>query len=95
MDLIDRERLVKWLRDVGDYLKILEDTKIDRKLIGKIIDHIEKMPTVEAGSVRHGKWWMNREERTGGCSECKFVTDVFNTGLWNYCPNCGSKMDGD
>lgn len=35
MDSIDRQSLVGWLKDVGDYLKTLENTELDRKLIGK------------------------------------------------------------
>lgn len=51
MDLIDRESLVKWLKDAGWYLHTLEGTKSERKMLGKIIDHVEAMPTVDAEPV--------------------------------------------
>ena len=100
MDLIDRKELVKWLKDVGDYLKSLENTKLDRKLVGKIIDHIEAMSTVEAEPVLHGKWirqhmgdgWDDWDSLT--CSECNFYIEKPQF-VGNYCPNCGAKMDGD
>jgi hypothetical protein len=51
VDLIDRESLVKWLKDVGDYFRILDGVKAERKMLGKIIDHVEAMPTVDAVPV--------------------------------------------
>ena len=44
--------------------------------------------------VRTGRW----EEASDGdgivCSECRedFCTLIYETGKFNYCPNCGSKM---
>lgn len=47
-------------------------------------------------SVRHGKWIGKpiAGYSTVRCSECG---DVFleNNGKWEYCPNCGCKMDLD
>lgn len=55
---------------------------------------IDHMATVDAESVRHGRWEGKpiAGYSTVRCSECG---DVFmeNSGKWNYCPNCGAKMD--
>lgn len=49
---------------------------------------------VEFAPVRHG-YWKGKPiagYSTVRCSECG---DVFmeNEGKWNYCPNCGAKME--
>ena len=57
-------------------------------------NEISEQPTIDAVPVRHGRWRVvNVPKKWGGatlrCSEC-------NTGTgkdWNYCPNCGAKMD--
>lgn len=52
---------------------------------------LDNMPTIE----RHGRWikighpWYE-------CSECGERTAVVNLNgevVWNYCPNCGAKME--
>lgn len=58
----------------------------------QIMGLIEYMPTVERP---RGEWWHSREDMIGCCSECKFVTDIFDTGLWHFCPNCGADMRGE
>lgn len=62
---------------------------------GLLFEAIETLK--KSKSVVHGEWseisrtifW----ERRWMCSECgaKFVTEEG----WNYCPNCGARMDGD
>ena len=132
MDLIERKELVEWLKDVGGFLCGLESTKDKRQFLGKIIDHVEAMPTVEAYSkgaveqilwerdmainqlsdhgipfggkadvqaVRHGKWKSVGGKLSRFCSICghdepyKFADN--NAHIYNYCPHCGAKMDGD
>ena len=38
--------------------------------------------------VKHGRW---KWSEGGQCSECGFHNSNFG---YNYCPNCGAKMDG-
>ena len=52
-------------------------------------------PAVDAEPVRHGRWRkINVPKRWNGpiirCSEC----NTGGTRAWDYCPNCGAKMDG-
>ena len=57
---------------------------------------IENFPNADVAPVRHGRW----EEASDGdgivCPFCRtdFCTIIYDTECFNYCPNCGAKMDG-
>lgn len=60
---------------------------------------IDKMPTIDAVEVVHGKWEERYIEdanplfrRRFYCSRCGNWTTY---GKTLYCPNCGAKMDGE
>ena len=40
---------------------------------------------------REGRWISDDRDVLFGCSECGIQIST----SWNYCPNCGAKMDGD
>lgn len=54
------------------------------------------LPAADVAPVRHGRW----EEASDGdgivCPFCRtdFCTIIYDTEHFNYCPNCGAKMDG-
>ena len=57
---------------------------------------IAKCPTVDAVEVVHGRWRLETDEeqpifiyKLFVCSAC----DDRSTLKFNYCPNCGAKMD--
>ena len=58
---------------------------------------IEAAPTVDAVEVVHGRW-IEQEKYTFGtmydCSICG-TRILDNWHSWNYCPNCGAKMDDE
>ena len=59
---------------------------------------IERQPTVDAVEVVHGRWEDFCRGKMCCCSACKAEFD--NTcndihGEWEFCPNCGAKMDGE
>ena len=60
-----------------------------RHLYGTLLD---KLPRVEAVEVVHGRWVKRGNETK--CSVCKFIY-YSNKDNFNYCPNCGAKMDGE
>ena len=50
--------------------------------------------------VRHGQWKTELDDLgwlTHTCTVCGYTkrTDIHVSLGWNYCPNCGAKMDGD
>ena len=62
-------------------------------------DYIERLPAADVAEVVHEKWlldrwpsWPHRE-----CSRCKIMiprTKEVPDPYWQYCPNCGARMDG-
>ena len=50
---------------------------------------VQNAPTVDAVEVVHGRWLEGNGRQP--CSKCKYR----GIKSWNYCPNCGAKMDGD
>ena len=55
-------------------------------------DLIDRCPTIDAVPVVHGRW-IDVREYCGDymCSNCE---TLYGTNKFNYCPNCGAKMDG-
>lgn len=58
---------------------------------------ISNAPTVDAVEVVHGRWEWKTEDiyRCSNCGEDSHVKEVMGQPDWDYCPNCGAKMDGD
>ena len=60
---------------------------------------VKEQPSVEAEPVRHGKWLTDNDAFKRMylvCSLCKRATQTpWYVGgfLYDYCPNCGAKMD--
>lgn len=78
-----------------------EKTKTGTLIKMPIADALDKWTVegcpkpVEAEPIKHGRWieighpWYE-------CSECGERTAVVNLNgevVWNYCPNCGARMD--
>lgn len=71
------------------------------EVIEKIMDMIKEAPTIDAEPVRHGKWTRDYESSWGDsrfmCSVCHCKESVptcnGEPSIWDYCPNCGAKMD--
>ena len=63
---------------------------------GSVFRAINRQPVADVAPMRHGRW-IEQEKYTFGvmydCSLCgNRILD--NGHSWNYCPNCGAKMDG-
>ena len=60
------------------------------------IGEIERVPAVDAEPVQHGKWINAGHDaftQYRRCSSCARL--LANAPAYDYCPNCGAKMDGD
>lgn len=60
-----------------------------------LVRDIENAPTVDTEPVRHGRWKRSKSYKSViFCDECGEPFELSNsTEHWNYCPNCGAKMD--
>ena len=63
------------------------------------VNTINNAPTVDAVEVVHGRWEPRTDVigfvRCSVCHDCNIYEDWADGKKWNYCPNCGAKMDGD
>ena len=69
------------------------------EMLNRIKTDIIRAPAADAAPVVHEKWlldrwpsWPHRE-----CSRCKIMiprTKEVPDPYWQYCPNCGARMDG-
>lgn len=61
---------------------------------------IEAFPAADVVEVRHGKWDDNAVAFYRKCTVCGCCVEwdkkpfLFGVGEYNYCPNCGARMDG-
>ena len=88
MRLIDADALIN---DSGNFIIIGAGDNICID-----ISDIAKAPTIEAEPVKHGRWEWDTEDiyRCTVCYEKVHVKEVMGRPDWEYCPNCGAKMDG-
>ena len=81
-DYIDKQAFLDYMKRTDRYFNVKFD--------------IENFPNADVAPVRHGQW----EEASDGdgivCPFCRtdFCTIIYDTECFNYCPNCGAKMDG-
>jgi hypothetical protein len=82
----------------------------DPVLVHVILNTLKNTPTADAAPVVHGRWewytdrcedlFLGCDEAYGWrCSQCKVALDAEDDPevmpTFRYCPNCGTKMDGD
>ena len=79
--------------------KALRDTLYDADAITMSgVKILNQFPSADVAPVRHGRWVSVPHKLARVCSVCnrdepyKFA-DI-NADVYDYCPNCGAKMDG-
>lgn len=90
--LIDADKLKLAIRD---------DAEINGSNYARMKMHINEAETVDAVEVVHGEWSTIEDDYCGlpalQCSECNqeyWFEEEPPIKIYNYCPNCGAKMDG-
>lgn len=94
-EYIERERTVELLRSLGNREYRKENGTIQDAI--KMISYPEYTPAADVAPVVHGRW-IEQEKYTFGimydCSICE--NRILDNGHpWNYCPNCGAKMESE
>ena len=63
--------------------------------IESVLEYAENLPAADVAPVVHGRWIEDHDYLK--CPEygvmVKWDFTFFDIGNWNYCPNCGAKMD--
>lgn len=90
MRLIDADAL----NDVVMRLNAKGDSGITRSEYKLIDSVLFEFPTIEAETVRHGKWIDKSGGIEGAWNYCS-VCGERAIELYDYCPNCGAKMEDD
>lgn len=101
---IDADSLKKTLKDIEcvgghEYWRAGTQAMID-KMFPQIIDDT---PTIEVKQVEHGRWKVAKSSEglptnRFVCSECMGLVQISvycYHCMFNYCPNCGARMDGE
>lgn len=105
-DLIERDKIYEAVYDlacksVGVIGGISEDYACGLREAAHMI---EEAPAVDAVPPKaHGEWIWHEDEFSYECSACHCQFDYYHTyGIFDhgyeyatYCPNCGSKMNGE
>jgi len=77
------------------------DTGIDEAPFEYAEGLLENVPSADVAPVRHGRWIELAMKGEFKCSVCGRGSKSGNTFqliptvYWNYCPNCGARMDGE
>ena len=56
---------------------------------------IEAIPAADVAPVRHGRWIKPTRVPDSMLDECSLCGFDCGAYTFNYCPNCGAKMDGE
>lgn len=92
MRLIDADNLISVLdilSDKGDDIRYWEQLKLI----------VADCPTADVAEVKHGRWTgINKNKYNDDEATCSICGVTFSSGYsdpswWDYCPNCGSRMD--
>ncbi len=88
--LIDADALKNNCKITGEFKNNFNCVSL--ATLGEVID---KQPTIDP--VKHGKWvWLSDDSvMCSACGKVQNTNDNCDAGDWDFCPNCGARMDGE
>ena len=106
-EYINREQLLELINEDCKYKNSTNEyTRGCNDVCDWAIKVIKNIPATDVQKVRHGKWIEMERGHYFKCSECRnpipyrfgwmsYNNVIKNNIYYNYCPNCGARMDGD
>lgn len=100
-EYITREAAIAYIREQSEECqKVFEElggeSGIYADAYNDLAEDFYSIPAADVAPVRHGRWIEDHDYLK--CPECSVMVKrdftFFDIGDWNYCPNCGAKMDG-
>lgn len=73
----------------------------DDILVARLMQCIRNLPAEDVAPVKRGEWVkmdMHKGMEQYKCSVCHsecYVPECMGEPMYNFCPNCGARMDGD
>lgn len=96
----NKKRLIDANALIEDFEQAKANKGMGAVVASTLIRYVKRCTTVDAVEVVHGLWIIERSpiEAEFKCSECGYSyidADSYAKAEYNYCPNCGAKMDGE
>ena len=95
-DLIDRQAAIRWVKtECNPYGKPTLEFESGKR----VIEHLEQMPSAQP-ERKKGKWlecesyYYELHFKCSVCGKNEAMPTRMYKPIWEYCPNCGAKMDG-
>ena len=105
---IDADVMINELRELRTKYLIrsvfgedMRDNAVTAGTLEAVAQILDGLPAADVAEVKHGRWRKERVSSTGygsyGVYQCSICGALFpDIGYgYNYCPNCGSRMDLD
>ena len=97
-EYIERGALLEKRHNVCEY-----DGKVVSRVVYQAVPvkDIQQAPIADMMEVKHGQWlkYITDELHEVWCDKCSIcgfeLDDLITAEGYNYCPNCGAKMDGE
>ena len=84
-EYVTKEQVIDWYRPYGQ----TDETIPFETLVSDLRD----MKAADVAPVRHAKWGVNVGMNFFKERNCPVCKKRIESNFWNYCPNCGAKMD--
>ena len=93
-EYIERESLVRQIIcNMTEFVGAPDDVQKHDEQCNYAIDMIEDALIADVAPVVHGRWVEYQIPPIICCSNCDWATGIEEKNF-QYCPNCGAKMDG-
>lgn len=89
-DCISKQKLIE---EIQYYIKEANWGEEVNKVLGWCIEWIERQPSVKP-TKKTGRW-IDNSPNAYECSECQIIRAKGTTGKYNFCPNCGARMESE